>query len=96
MVRRDDTDGIDIVSHFIKHHSEVRKLACSREGIHDLLIGALEINITKGDWLRSAINAEPRDHFFATTTYAYTAEIDSLTRWEIPKSIGLTEREIRG
>ena len=95
MVRRDDTDGINIVTHLIKHHSKVRKLAHSREGIHYLLIGAFKINIAKGDWLRSTITAELRDNFFATTTYAYTAEVDSLTRREIPKSIGLTEREIR-
>jgi hypothetical protein len=96
MVWRDDTNSIDVITHFIKHHPEVRKLACSREGIHDLLIGALKINITKGDWLRSAINAEPRNHFFAATTYAYATEVDSLTRREVPKSIGLAEREIRG
>jgi hypothetical protein len=96
MIRRDDTDGIDIVSHFIKHHSEVRKLTYPREGIHYLLIGPLKIDIAKSDWLRSTINTELWDDFFATAAYAYATEVDSLTGREIPKSIGLAEREIRG
>ena len=70
MIRRDDTDGIDVVTHLIKHHPKVRELACPREGIHYLLTGAIKINIAKSDWLRRAITTELRNHFFAAATYA--------------------------
>ena len=72
MIRRDDTDGIDIVTHLVKHHSEVSEPACIRKGIYYLITSTVKINIAKGDWLGSAITTELWDNSFGTTANANT------------------------
>ena len=83
VVRRHDTDRVDVIAHLIKHHPEV---------IVGLGIGEPfqifydvsrrdKIHIRKRHRSRRPIAAKIRDHGRGPSPHANAAQIEPLTRW---------------
>lgn len=84
VIRRRDTDRVDVALHLLQHLAEVRELRHAGE-LLEVAVDArrLEVHVTKGDRLGLAAGADRGDDAGAAPADADHGEVDALARRQL-------------